>query len=135
MAADARRVGEQAVDRYQRRDLRSKTWFMRDSALLDALCIAGIFADPVKTAASAESPSRIIYLGSSWNRVGDFGAEGLTKLCISRVFCITAGLGFGINSGWHEQRSAGGDFGIRIGSPGFDRNRQCTAFLVIRKHA
>src|SRR6266446_5519454 len=50
-----------------------------------------------------------LYFGSSWNRVGDFGAEGLTKLCISRVFCITAGLGFGINSGWHEQRSAGGD--------------------------
>src|SRR6266403_6317682 len=74
-------------------------------------------------------------MGSSWNRVGDFGAEGLTKLCISRVFCITAGLGFGINSGWHEQRSAGGDFGIRIGSPGFDRKRQCTAFLAIRKHA
>ena len=82
-----------------------------------------------------QKKQNLIIFGSSWNRVGDFGAEGLTKLCISRVFCITAGLGFGINSGWHEQRSAGGDFGIRIGSPGFDRNRQCTAFLVIRKHA
>ncbi len=53
--------------------------------------------------------------------MGDFGAEGLTKLCISRVFCITAGIGFGINSGWHEQRSAG----VAVGG--------AVAFVVVEK--
>src|ERR1700737_1502827 len=62
-------------------------------------------------------------LGSSWNRVGDFGVENPTKLGIARRFCILTELVFGMNSGWHEHRNGDGGFGTRIHSLVFVRSR------------
>ena len=45
-------------------------------------------------------------------------------------FAFWLGLEFGINDGWHEQRSEAGGFGIRIRSLVFDRNKQCAGFSV-----
>jgi hypothetical protein len=67
--------------------------------------------------------------------MGDFWVENPRKLGIARGFCVLAGLVFGMNDGWHKHRNANGGFGIRIRFLVFERNRQCAAFSVIRKHA
>ena len=51
----------------------------------------------------------------------------------TRHFASPLGFESSISVGWHDQRSEGGGCGMHIRSPAFERNRQCAAFLVIRK--
>ena len=52
--------------------------------------------------------------------MGDFWVENARKLGIARGFCISTGLEFGMNDGWHEHRNDAGGFGIRIRFQVFD---------------
>jgi hypothetical protein len=76
------------------------------------------------------------FIGSSLNRVGDFwGWMSNKSVHCLWILLFWLGLEFGINDGWHEQRSEAGGFGIRIRSLVFDRNKQCAGFSVIRRCA
>ena len=50
-----------------------------------------------------------------------------------RFFALRTGLEIANDFAWQEPGDEGGGCGTRIASPGFGRNRQCTAFSVIRK--
>jgi hypothetical protein len=50
-----------------------------------------------------------------------------------RDFAFWPGLEFGINDGWHEQRSEAGGFGIRIRSLVFDHNKQYRGAKSIKR--
>jgi hypothetical protein len=65
--------------------------------------------------------------------VGDFCLDNARKLCISLGSRITARLEIAMIFAWQEPQNQGGGCGTRIAFPAFDRNRQCTAFSVIRK--
>jgi hypothetical protein len=67
--------------------------------------------------------------------VGDFWAESARKAGIAGGFCISRDAIFGMNSGWHEHRTAAGGYGIRIRLQAFARSRRCGEFSVIRKRA
>jgi len=68
--------------------------------------------------------------GIEWVILGQDTAE---SCAFPSYFALPLGFESTMNVGWHEQRSEGGGCGMHIRSPAFDRNRQCAAFLVIRK--
>jgi hypothetical protein len=61
------------------------------------------------------------------------GQDTAESCAFPSYFALPLGFESTMNVGWHEQRSEGGGCGMDIRSPAFDRNRQCAAFLVIRK--
>jgi hypothetical protein len=63
------------------------------------------------------------------------GPDTEESCAFPRYFALRVGFESTINVGWHEQQSEGGGCGMHIGSPAFDRNRQCAAFSVIRMRA
>jgi hypothetical protein len=67
--------------------------------------------------------------------VGDFGLKTRQSWGLQGDSAFWRDLVFGMNDGWQEHRNANDGFGIRIRFLAFDRNRQCAAFSVIRKHA
>jgi hypothetical protein len=83
----------------------------------------------------SSNPSMSIFMGLrgiEWVILGQDTAE---SCAFPRYFALPLGFESTMNVGWHEQRSEGGGCGMHIRSPAFDCNRQCAAFLVIRKRA
>jgi hypothetical protein len=64
-----------------------------------------------------------------------YGLKAREKRGIAEGFCISKDAIFGMNSGWHEHRTAAGGYGIRIRLQAFARSRRCGEFSVIRKRA